>query len=479
MLMRGPSLIGGLFLLLVAGPCLAAPAVTAPLPADQTKKIGADVERALHRFGAPGAAVLVLQYGHVSYVGAFGLRDPARKLPVRPDTYFEIGSITKQFTAASILQLQEAGKLQIDKPLADYLPDAPHAREVTLRQLLAHTSGLHDYLDLPADQTDRLVTRPVSYADLIARVASLPLDFKPGSRWAYSNTGYLLLGKVIEVVSGEPYRDYLQRHIFDQLHMTATYTTADEPHLPNMAAGYRHANGAVEHAPIIDPSWGGAAGFLVTTVGDLAKWDSALQGGKVVSSESYHQMTTALGTTETGSADYGLGLFVGSMFDQPRIGHTGGSIGFTTADEYYPRQQTRIIAFTNLGDDAPEAGEALTNIVFADLYPSIVANAQRPAPGEDARISRVVLSAFGELQTGKAYASFGDRLKAKLSGGKGDRFTSGLGPYGAATAAIFRGARETEGQRWFDYLILFGPGVSLPFSVRIDESLSVVGFSVG
>ena len=481
--MRKSSLIGALVPLLVATPCLAAPAVTAPLPADQAKRIGADVERALHRFGAPGAAVLVLQDGRVSYVGAFGLRDPARKLPVRADTYFEIGSITKQFTAASILQLQEAGKLQIDRPLADYLPDAPHAKEVTLRQLLAHTSGLHDYLDLPADQTDRLVRQPIAYADLVARIAPLPLDFKPGSRWSYSNTGYLLLGKVIEVVSGEPYRDYLQHHILGPLHMTQTFTTAEEPRLPDMAKGYRHANGApngaVERAPMIDPSWGGAAGFLVTTVGDLAKWDAALQGGKVVSPDSYRQMTTALETTENGSADYGLGLFVGSMFGQPRIGHTGGSIGFTTADEDFPRQRTRIIAFTNQGDEVPEAGEALTNIVFADLHPAIVADAQRPAPGEDARVTRAALSAFGELQAGKAWASFGDRLKAKLAGAQGERFASNLGPYGAATAAIFRGARETDGQRWYDYLLLFGPGVSLPFSVRVDDSGSVAGFSVG
>ena len=473
------SLMGALIALCVAAPCFAAPAISVPLPANQAKKISADVERALHRLGAPGAAILVLQDGRVSYLGAFGLRDLARKLSVRSDTHFEIGSITKQFTAASILQLQEAGKLQIDKPLADYLPNAPHAREVTLRQLLSHTSGLHDYLDLPADQMDRLVSRPISYADLIGRVASLPLDFKPGSRWSYSNTGYLLLGKVIETVSGEPYREYLQRHILGPLHMTQTYTTAEELHLQNMAKGYHHKNGTVMRAPIIDPSWGGAAGFLVTTVGDLAKWNLALRGGKVVSAESYREMTTSIGEVSNGNADYGLGLEVGKEFGQPRIGHTGGSIGFTAADEYYPHQRTRIIAFTNLGDEAPEAGEALTNIVFADLFPAIVANAQRPAPGEDARVRRAVLSAFGELQIGKVYNSFGDRLKIKLSESIGERFVSELGPYGTATNAIFRGVRETGGQRWFDYLFLFGSGVSLPFSVRIDESFSVVGFSVG
>jgi CubicO group peptidase (beta-lactamase class C family) len=134
---------------------------------------------------------------------------------------FEIGSITKQFTAASILQLQEAGKLHIDEPLSRYLPDAPHAGEVTLRQLLTHTSGLHDYLDGPRELMDQIVPKPISYDELIARVASRPLDFPPGSRWSYSNTGYLLLGRVIEAVSGETYRDYLKHHILDPLQITA------------------------------------------------------------------------------------------------------------------------------------------------------------------------------------------------------------------------------------------------------------------
>ena len=114
---------------------------------------------------------MVLQKGHVSFVEAFGSLDEKRRLPVRPDSFFEIGSITKQLTAACILQLQEAGRLRIDRSLSDYLPDAPHAKEVTLRQLLTHTSGLHDYLDLPPEQVDRLASRPISYRDLIARVA--------------------------------------------------------------------------------------------------------------------------------------------------------------------------------------------------------------------------------------------------------------------------------------------------------------------
>ena len=468
----GPML--GCLLLAAASPSPAQPVATMPLPEQQAKHITTDVRDAMRRFAVPGAVVMAIRDGRIVYVKAFGSKESARDIPVLINTRFEIGSITKQFTAASILQLQEEGKLQIDKPLADYLPDAPYAREVTLRQLLNHTSGLHDYLDLPADQFDRLVTQPISYDDLVARIARLPLDFAPGSRWSYSNTGYLLLGKVIEVVSGEPYRAYLEQHILKPLDMTETTTTAEEPRLANVAKGYRHVDGAIEPAPIIDASWGGAAGFLVTTVGDLAKWDAALMDGRVVSPASYAEMTASSGTS-----DYGLGLAVGPMFGQPRIGHTGGSIGFTSADEYFPRQKTRIIAFTNLGDEAPEAGEALTNIVFADLYPGIVARARTPAAGESARVTQTVKLAFGELQAGGSYEKFNERLKGELRGELGPKFVGSLRPYGPPSAAIFQGDRVTDGQHWLDYQMYFAPGVALPFSVRIDQSGVVAGFSVG
>jgi D-alanyl-D-alanine carboxypeptidase len=469
-----PGLMAGLVsLFITAGSTIGAPAAPEQLSPALTRKIDADVKRALGRFGVPGAAVMVIQGGKVSLVRAFGARDMARSLPVRPDTYFEIGSITKQFTAASILQLQEAGRLQIDQPLSDYLPDAPHAKEVTLRQLLTHTSGLHDYFD------DQLAARPISYKDLIARVASLQLDFAPGSRWSYSNTGYLLLGKVIEVVSGESYRAYLQHHIFDPLHMKQTYTTADEGRLANMATGYRHVNGKLERAPITDPSWANAAGLLVMTLNDLAKWDIALRSGKVVSRSSYKQMATAFMTTTNGSADYGLGLFVNSVFGQPRIGHTGGSLGFTTADEFFPRQDVRIIAFTNLHDDTPEEGETLTNILFADLFPEIAMEANKPAPGENATVTQTVREVFRELQTGDNYERFIPHLKDKLGSGIGARYASEFRPYGPSTGEIFKGMRQDAKETWYDYVLEFGPGVFLPFSVKIGEDGAVTSFSVG
>lgn len=479
MYVRHGSRIGVFSLLVAAGFAVGASAAPNRLPAAVTGKIGRDVKDVLRRFDVPGAAVMVLQKGQVSFVEAFGSLDMERRRPVRPDSFFEIGSITKQFTAASILQLQEAGKLQIDRPLSDYLPDAPHAKEVTLRELLTHTSGLHDYLDGRQEHIDLLASRPISYRDLIARVAPLPLDFPPGSQWSYSNTGYLLLGKIIETVSAETYKNYLQHHILDPLHMTDTHTVADEDRLSNMAIGYRHIGGRLERAPVIEASWSGAAGLLVTPLGDLAKWDAALRGGKVVSPASYLQMTTPFMTTKAGSSDYGFGLFLNPVYGEKRIGHTGGTNGSTTADEYFPVQDVRIIAFTNLGDSTPEAGETITNLVFADLYPAIAAKAQKPAPGENAAIARTVRDAFAELQVGKDYARFSAHLRDKLVSGVGAKFVANLGPYGAPSAAVFRGVRRDANGDWYDYAIQFGPGVSMPFAVRIGPDGSVAGFSVG
>jgi hypothetical protein len=190
-------------------------------------------------------------------------------------------------------------------------------------------------------------------------------------------------------------------------------------------------------------------------------------------------MTTPFETTENGSAGYGFGLFVDSAYGQPRIGHTGGSWGFTTADEYFPRQGVRIIAFTNLGDETPEVGEALTNILFADLFPAIVDEAQKAAPGEDVQITRLTCDAFRELQTGRDYAWFSPRLRERLAAGMGGDFVTRLGPYGAPTGVTFKGTRRKAEDNWYDYVIQFGPGVYLPFAVRVGADGTVAGFSLG
>lgn len=440
-------------------------------------RIDADVEAALAHAGTPGATLLIVRDGHPDYARAYGERDEGRHLPARVDTHYEIGSITKQFTAAAILQLQALGKLDIDARLATYLPEAPHAGEVTLRQLLSHTSGLHDYFDAPG--IEAAAVQPIAFDRLIARVADLPLDFTPGSRWSYSNTGYVLLGRVIEVVSRERYNHYVRAHFFRPLGMSQSFTVADEPHLSDMALGYRSAGGRREPSPTISDGFGWSAGNIVSTVFDLEKWNRALMAGKVVSPADYRVMTTSVVTTEAGDAGYGLGLFVDSIDDQPRIGHTGGSFGFTTANEYFPNQHVRIIAFTNSGDGPPETGEVLTNLVFEDLFAEIAAAAAKPAPGDDPAATAKAGALFAQLQAGEGPAAFAARLEAKMKAGLAQSLAKKFAPYGRATAVVFKGHRVDGDAHWTDYLIQFGPGSSLKFAVTFDDQGAVSGLSFG
>lgn len=441
-------------------------------------RIDAGVQQVMQRFNVPGAAIAVIQDGHQIHAKAYGHRDLEQTLPVRTDTLFEIGSITKQFTAAAIIQLQEAGKLQLDDPLARYLPDAPHASEVTLRQLLTHSSGLHEYFDGPEQEVDDLVTRPITFDQLIARIAKQPLDFEPGTRWSYSNTGYALLGKVIETVSGERYRDYLQRHLLTPLGMRHTFTLADSDHLDGMALGYRHEDGALRRSPYFHPDWSGAAGFLVSTLDDLARWDAGLSGGKVVSAAGYAEMRKPFVTADGNNVDYGLGLFVNTLYGQPRIGHTGGTQGFTAADEHFPAQGLRLLAFTNLGDKTPEAGITLTNAIFAALHPQIVAVWERPVDGEQPAITASALASFQQLQRGRDFDAFSEGLRSRLAGGIGAGLVKSLGPYGAPSAMVFKGKRASEKGTLYNYVAEFGPGVFMPYTVRPDADGKIAGFAL-
>ena len=458
--------------------CLSLAAVAAPAPIDGqlAKRIDADVRTILQRTGTPGATILIAEHGQVVYRHAYGLRDREHHVPATVDTYYEIGSITKQFTAAAILQLQEAGKLHLDDKLSAYLPNAPHAGEVTLRQLLSHTSGMPEYLD--AVEAAKAIDKPASFDKLMSYIAGKPLDFPPGSRWSYSNTGYILAGRAIEVVSHESYRHYLQTHLLDPTGMTHTFTVAEENKLPNMAIGYDRENGQIKPARTIAASVGWAAGFLVSTVDDLEKWNTALRSGKIVTPADYALMATSVKTAQ-GDAGYGLGLFVDSIDDQPRVGHTGGSLGFTTANEYFPRQDTQIIAFTNFVDN-PEPGETITTAIFEDINPAIAAAAMRPSPGEDPMVTARAKAYFAQLQAGDQDSPYlAAKLNKKMEAGLAKRLADEFKGYGQPTAFVFKGRHTDAGKTFNDYVIRFGPGSLLKFGVAVDRTGKIASISFG
>ena len=447
------------------------------LSPQQIARINADVEAVLRRTDTPGATVAIAEQGRIIYTNAYGLRDRERHLPTSVDTHFEIGSITKQFTASAILQLQEAGKLHIDDKLAKYLPDAPHAKEVTLRQLLSHTSGLPDYLDGP--DIEEAATKSATFEQLMARIAGKPLDFEPGSRFSYSSTGYILLGRVIQVVSHESYQHYVQTHLLDVAGMAHTFTIADEKRLPNMAIGYWRKDAKITPSATISSSFGWSAGFLVSTVRDLQKWNVALQGGKIVSPADYVLMRTPVSTTQQGKTDYGLGLGIDTIDEQTYVGHDGGCFGFTTANEYFLKQKVQVIAFTNNGfsPTSPDATMAVMTAIFEDLYPEIAAAAASPAAGENPAVTRNVKGAFAAVQAGSySSPSVTDDVNKRMKAGAAKKLSDDFAPFGEPTAFVYKGERSVDGKKRVVYVIHFGPGVVLKFSPRLDSDGKVAGF---
>ena len=438
------------------------------------RRIDADVTLVLHYTETPGATILILKDGRPLYAHAYGFRTLADHQPARIDTHYEIGSITKQLTAAAILQLRDAGKLDLDAKVSTYIPDAPHASEVTMRQLLTHTSGLADFIDASSEER---ATQPATFDQLMAIVADKPLNFPPGSKVSYSNTGYIILGRIIELISHEKYRDYVRTHLLQPAGMNETFTVTDETSLPTMATGYRHVDGKLERGLTIHESFGWSAGNLVSTVGDVENWNAALTGGKIVPLADYSLMSTPQKATDSSDTGYGLGLFITSVDGQPRISHTGSStFGFTAANFYFPRQDVRIIALTN-NADVPEAAEMLTTAIFNDLFPPLARAALQPARGEDAAVTAKTKAVFEHLQKGLTDGALvAPTLEAKLKAGLDQRMAHQFGPYGMPTAFIFKGYRSDSGKQWSDYLIAFGPGSTLKFSVALGDDGKIVSF---
>jgi CubicO group peptidase (beta-lactamase class C family) len=333
-------LIAGL--LLVSGPALAASdrELAAKVDALIAPLVKAD------RFSG---AVLVAKDGKPVFRKGFGLANREWNIPNDPTTKFRIGSITKQFTATAILQLQEAGKLSVDDPVSKYYTDAPPAWSgITLKHLLTHTSGIPSYTGIPHffEQEARRDRTP---EEIVKLTADKPLDFPPGSKFAYDNSGYVLLGYIVEKVSGEHYADYLQHHIFDPLGMKATGYDVADVILPERASGYGREKGQIVNAHFLSMTEPFSAGSLYSTVDDMLIWDQALYAGKVLKPESMQAMFANYGH------GYGFGWFIGDFSGHPYVAHSGGINGFSTQFDRYTKDKLTVLVFANREDGAPVA----------------------------------------------------------------------------------------------------------------------------
>lgn len=315
--------------------------------------------------GAPGVTIAIVRDDKIAYEGAFSMRR-LRGAAMDTETRFEIGSLTKLFTAAAILQLKERGKLALDDRLNKYLPQFPHASEITLRRLLNQTTGLPDFM-----QTNHFLrisrTSPGGFAR-IARMAEAPLHFTPGSRWEYSNTNYIALGRVIEVVSGQSYDRYVRRHLFAAAGMTHTTTVENEHRVTDMATGYWRGlemKGALIPAPALTESWSWSAGDIISTVGDLARWQIALQTGHIISKSDFAVMTTPVRLSNGKAGDYGFHWWSDSVHGHAMLSSLGDTYGSSSCIDIFPGEQLAIIVLENMAVNPDRTSDAAAGFAVA------------------------------------------------------------------------------------------------------------------
>ena len=304
-------------------------------------------------------AVLVARGETVLFSKAYGLANVEWNIPNTTTTKFRIGSVTKQFTAAAVLLLEERGKLKTSDLIKTYFPEAPAIwQNITLAQLLSHTSGIPNYTNVP-DMAE-FSARRMTPAEIANTVRNLPLDFAPGEQMRYSNTGYVLLGIAIEKASGMPYENFLQENFWVPLGMKDTGYDRNWKIIPQRASGYAQGPQGLQNSYYTNMSVPFSAGALYSTVGDLLIWERALFGKKVLSDASLAKMTTP------NKGDYGFGLFISTRGGHKIIEHGGGISGFTSKLTYYPDEQIVVVALSNISAGADEVAGKLGPAAVGD-----------------------------------------------------------------------------------------------------------------
>ena len=303
--------------------------------------------------GKPGVTALVYKDGKILYRKAFGMANLELDVPMKPENVFELGSITKQFTAVSILMLMEQGKLNLDDEITKYLPEYPtNGKKITIRNLLNHTSGIKSYTDLPSfRETARTDQSP---KEIIAVFKDEPMDFDPGEKWYYNNSGYIVLGYIIEEVSGKSYADFISDNIFVPLEMNNSYYGSKSNLIKKRASGYMPIEGGYKNADYLSMTLPYAAGSLMSCVDDMLLWHKAVHNNTLISAESKTKAFTSGSLNNGKPTHYGYGWQVSEINGTESIEHGGGIFGYVTQGVYVPSENVYVILLTNTNGISPQ-----------------------------------------------------------------------------------------------------------------------------
>jgi len=296
--------------------------------------------------GIPSASVAVVQGGKLVYAHAYGRAHISPDKRATPEMRYTIGSISKQFTAAAILILQEQGKLKLDDPVGKYVPGLTRGDAVTIRQILSHTSGYQDYW--PEDYLMKPMEQPTTAQEILDRWGKKPLDFEPGTQWQYSNTNYVIAGLIVEKVAGQKLMDFMQERIFRPLGMRSAWDSDQAKLTQADATPYiRYALGPLRQAPKEGAGWEFGAGELAMTAHDLALWDESLIARNLLKPESYREMFTEVKLKDRKGTQYGLGVSVGDLDGHLDVSHDGEVIGFVSDNEVLVDNGVAAVVLTN------------------------------------------------------------------------------------------------------------------------------------
>src|SRR5262245_52940447 len=424
-------------------PGQAAQADTAPKPPSTFDVAAIDeyLSKQVTTNGYVGLSVAIVRDGKVVLAKGYGKRALKPEAAVETTTPFAAGSVTKQFTCACIFLLAEDGKLSVRDPVAKWYPDLTKAKEITLYDLMTHAAGYPDYY--PLDFVDRRMEKPIPPDDLLKEYAGGKLDFDPGARWSSGNTGFIILGRVVEKVSGKPFTEFLTERIFKPLEMTNTVFDP-KPGENGLATGFTaFALGEAEPAVREAEGWIHAAGGLYTTPSDLVKWDMALISGKVLKPDSYRLMTAARELNDGRTRDYGCGIGVGRRSGEVVLRHSGAVSGFLTYNAVLPRTRSAIALMCNC--DHLDAG-GLYESIF-DLLLKATPPAAADVPKVRGPIAKeAALDMLHQLQSGDVNRdNLGEEYSHYLTGDRVRGAKERLGPLGEPDSVELDPAYERGG----------------------------------
>ena len=414
-------------------------AVAAPAGAQDADRLPAQVDSiataVLAATGVPSASVAIVRHGAIAYVHAYGNAKLDPQTPADTTMRYAIGSISKQFTAAAILLLTQQHKVSLDDPVSRFVPGLSRGNEVTVRELLSHTSGYQDFW--PQDYVPPSMEKPTTPQQIIDRWAKQPLDFEPGTKWQYSNTNFIIAGLIVQKASGTPFTKFIHTRILDPLGLT---TAVDFDALGPSAAqpiGYmRYGLGPLRPSTPTGPGWMFGAGELAMTPTDLAKWDISMIKQSLLSPASYKAMETTVLLKNGVSSGYGLGVEVGQVGGHRMISHSGEVSGFTAENMVFPDDSAAIVVLTNQ-DAAPASGAIAQQVSRVLFTTEDTMTAERTARAR---------SIFEGLQKGTVDRSvFTPDANAYFSAAALQDFATGLGPLGAPTGFVQIGQTNRGG----------------------------------